>query len=170
MTQTDQSERVEVIDADRELFIRLFAIPDRRAAAVMEGGCDYRDEMQALARHRLASLSPADSEPDHWMSAWEPDGKDAPVDAGENWHVVRGGANSHCFDDRIYMGEECVGFVDEDWTDRLLARLAPANPQIRRDALEEAARIADAVTPGFHNPIRDQIVAAIRSLASGDRP
>jgi hypothetical protein len=48
-------EQGEVVQADRLLFIELFAIPERRQTEVLAGCCDERSEMLAIARHRLAA-------------------------------------------------------------------------------------------------------------------
>ena len=42
------------------------------------------------------------------------------------FRLVRGGANSHCFDDRLVAGDETIGFLDEAWSDRVIAVLSPA--------------------------------------------
>jgi hypothetical protein len=68
------------------------------------------------------------------------------AEAGEReaaaFRLVRGGANSHCFDDRLVVGDEAIGFVDEDWSDRLIAALStPATlDNTAVEALRAAAR------------------------------
>lgn len=50
----------------------------------------------------------------------------APPAAVDGWRIDRGSANSHVFDDQLLFGDECVGFVDADWSDRILTMLAAA--------------------------------------------
>lgn len=64
MTDITQAEREAgiVSDADRDLFIKLFGIPPSRAHVIYAGSRDASSEMQAIARHRLASTPDTPSE------------------------------------------------------------------------------------------------------------
>lgn len=43
--------------------------------------------------------------------------------------IIRGSANSHCFDDQILVGDECIAFASEPWTSRIAAVLKTSTPE-----------------------------------------
>lgn len=101
MTHPQQAEAVELLPNQC----------DWDAAFAFEksvGGVDTSLLAEHMRRHRQAAET-------------------RPAQAGTGevvaWSADRGMANSHCMDDQLLADGECVGFMREEWTDRILTAL-----------------------------------------------